>query len=73
MKNKAKKVLSKHEDILEELKAERIFSINVTDTDVYITEECDEWFSYQLNKEDCVKLSEVFSDLAKCFDDNSEI
>lgn len=73
MINKVEKVLSKHDFILAKLKKERIFGINVADTDVYVVEECDEWFGYQLDKQDCLKISEVFSDLAKCFDDNAEI
>ena len=72
MKIKVEKVLSKHDVILSKLKKERIFGINVTDTDVYVVEWCDEWFGYLLSKEDCLKISEVFSDLAKCFDDNAD-
>lgn len=71
MKSKVEKVLSKHDVILEKLKKERVFGIIVADTDVYVVEECDEWFGYRLDKQDCLKISEVFSDLAKCFDDNA--
>ena len=56
------------QNILEKLEEKRIFCIEVYENNVYITEACDTYFSCRLQKEDCVKLSQMFSALAKCFD-----
>lgn len=57
--------LNKHEKLLEKLEDERVFSIECSNGEFYILEQCDEYFSYSLTKEECIELSELFRELAE--------
>ena len=70
MKNQVKEILER--EILRDIYDKRIFLIesNANNANKFrITEACDEWFYYDLTKEQCLELAKVFSDLAKCFED----
>ena len=72
MKEQVKEILGR--EILRDIYDKRIFLIesNTDNANKFrITEACDEWFYYELNKEKCLELSKVFSDLAKCFEDGN--
>lgn len=64
------KCLWKHKDILRVLDHARIFSIECSEEKgIYIEESCDDYFSHTLTREECLKLSEMFKDIASCIDD----
>lgn len=63
-------VLDKHIDILKVFNHDRIFSIDYsTEKGFRIEESCDDYFSHTLTKEECLKLSEMFKDIASCITD----
>ena len=54
--------------ILDRMEEERIFKLEPDyDNTLCIAECCDYWFSAGLTKEDCLKLSKVFAEVAECF------
>lgn len=58
-------VLEKHRSILETLMDERVFTVWKTEEGFCVVECCDEYFGYDLNKNDCLELSKLFQDLAE--------
>lgn len=60
-------ILQKHIDILETLDDDRIMCVcyDGKQNNFYIIECCDEWFYHTLTKEDCIKLSEMFKEIAE--------
>lgn len=56
----------KHKNLIESFMSERVFNVkyNYLNNKFFIREMCDQWFSRELNKEDCEELSEMFSELA---------
>lgn len=57
-------VIDKHKCLLDKMKEDRIFSICFENNAVYLNEQCDDYFSHQLTKEDCLELSSLFGELA---------
>jgi hypothetical protein len=58
-------VLRKHKDVLRVFDKDRIFSIyHSKNRGFYIEESCDNYFSHELTKKECLKLSEMFKDIA---------
>ena len=54
--------------MLDRMEEERIFELEpASDNTLCIAECCDYWFSSDLTKEDCLKLSKVFAEVAECF------
>lgn len=55
-------------EMLDRMEEERIFELEPeSDNTLCIAECCDYWFSSKLTKEDCLKLSKVFAEVAECF------
>lgn len=63
-------VLLKHADILTTLNDNEVMCVcyDKEKNSFCIIECCDEWFSHSLTKEDCIKLSELFKDIAEIVD-----
>ena len=57
-------IIDKHKCLLDKMKEDRIFSICFENNAVYLNEQCDDYFSHQLTKEDCLELSSLFGELA---------
>lgn len=51
-------IIDKHKCLLDKMKEDRIFSICFENNAVYLNEQCDDYFSHQLTKEDCLLLME---------------
>lgn len=64
-KYKLKKLINKYK-IVKDLKEDRVFGIDFSELreDYYIYENCDEYFSRDLSKEDCLELSKFFNELS---------
>lgn len=45
-------IIDKHKCLLDKMKEDRIFSICFENNAVYLNEQCDDYFSHQLTKED---------------------
>ncbi len=58
-------LLERHRGILEILIDERVFSVIKMEKGFYIFEFCDEYFSHELNKADCLELSKLFRELTE--------
>lgn len=57
--------LIKHLDIIEKMIDKRVFGIFCDkEKGFWIEECCDNWFGYNLTKEDCLELSRLFQDIA---------
>ena len=59
-------ILIKHTKILETLNDERVMCVCYDDNEnkFYIQEMCDDWYSHDLSKNDCLELAQLFSELA---------
>ena len=57
-------IIDKHKYLLDKMKEDRIFSICFENNAVYLNEQCDDYFSHQLTKEECLELSRLFGELA---------
>ena len=55
----------KYIKVLEKINSERVFSIQNQNDEFWLVEECDEYFLHELTKQDCLELSELFSEIAK--------
>ena len=55
----------KYKNLLEKINSERVFSIQNKNDEFWLVEECDEYFFYELTKQDCLELSELFAEIAK--------
>ena len=55
----------KYRTVLEKINSERAFSIQNKNDEFWLVEECDEYFLHELTKQDCLELSELFSEIAK--------
>ena len=55
----------KYRTVLEKINSERVFSIQNKNDEFWLVEECDEYFLHELTKQDCLELSELFSEIAK--------
>lgn len=63
-----KEIFDKHKSLLDKMKEDRIFSICFENDAVYLNEQCDDYFSHQLTKEECLELSRLFGKLATIMD-----
>ena len=61
-------ITDKHKCLLDKMKEDRIFSICFENNAVYLNEQCDDYFSHQLTKEECLELSRLFDELANEMD-----
>jgi hypothetical protein len=60
------KILLKHENLLKTLSDDRVMIVCHSDESGYYIEECcDEWYSHDLTKEECLELSELFKEIAE--------
>lgn len=64
-------VLQKHIELLQKLNEDRVMCIcyqeNKKGKEFYIEEQCDEWFSHTLTKDECIELSKLFREIADSF------
>lgn len=58
------KTIKDNSKILEKIKEERVFDINICENTILITENCDYWFSVELNKKEVLELSNVLKEIA---------
>ena len=58
------KLLNRHKCLLDKMKEDRIFSICLKNNKFYLNEQCDDYFSHQLTKKECLELSELFGGIA---------
>lgn len=59
-------IIQKHRDLLELLADERIFCVMHDETNhFFLLECCDGYYAFDLNREDCLELSEMFKELAE--------
>lgn len=54
-------IIDKHKCLLDKMKEDTICFENNA---VYLNEQCDDYFSHQLTKEECLELSRLFGELA---------
>jgi hypothetical protein len=60
------KILQKHRNLLKTLSDDRAMCVGYKEEGIfYILECCDEWFSHDLTKEECIELSKMFKKIAK--------
>ena len=57
-------IIEKHRHLLTRMKNNRIFSISANTGKIYLNEECDDYFSHELTKEECFELSKLFYEIA---------
>lgn len=55
------------EDIINRLAEERVFGLKNIEEDLWIGEQCDEWFGMKLTKDDCITLSNMFKFISDNF------
>ena len=62
-------ILEKHIDLLDRLNYDRVMCVcyQESNKEFYIEEQCDEWFSHTLTKDECIELSELFREIADSF------
>lgn len=61
--------LCKHIMLLDRLVTDRVFGVFYTEEDGFnIQECCDDWYSHELTKEECLELSEMFKEIALYID-----
>ena len=68
--NKLLKIIN-NSDILNKIKEERDFDITIYEEDknhILITENCDYWFSSELNKKEILELAKVLNEIANEMD-----
>ena len=60
-------ILEKHIDLLDRLNYDRVMCVcyQESNKEFYIEEQCDEWFSHTLTKNECIELSELFREIAE--------
>lgn len=57
-------ILQKHINLLRRLNDDRVMCVCYSESDgFYIEEQCDEWFSHTLTREECIELSELFKEI----------
>lgn len=62
-------LLQKHKNLLKILSDDRAMCVGYTeDGSYYILECCDEYYSHDLTKEECIELSELFKEIAGVID-----
>ena len=61
-----KNVLTKYQDILGVFYNANIFSLFIYDGKIHIEEACDYYYDYDLTKDDCNMLADMFRDIAYC-------
>lgn len=62
-----RKVLEKHRDILGVFSENRIFNLYCSEGGrIYIEEACDYHYDYDLTKDDCNMLADMFRDISYC-------
>lgn len=63
-------ILQKYINVIKELDDDRVMCICYDDVDnsFNITESCDEWYFHKLTKDECIKLSELFKEIAEVID-----
>lgn len=65
-----KNVLTKHQDILGVFSENRIFNLYCSEGGrIYIEEACDYYYDYDLTKDDCNMLADMFRDIAYALGD----
>ena len=60
-------ILQKHRELLKTLSDDRVMCVGYQENNnsYYIVECCDEYFGYDLTKEECIELSEMFKEIAE--------
>lgn len=58
-------ILRKHKTTIETLIQERVFTVKKSEKGFCVMECCDEYFSHDLTRSDCLELAALFEDLAK--------
>ena len=53
-----------HKCLLDKMKKDRIFSLCFENNKFYLDEQCDDYFSHELTKEECFELSKMFDEIA---------
>lgn len=69
-KQKYSNISKESKDILYRMKEKRVFGIDIgwKNNELLIGQECEgEYICDELSKEDCLALSNLFSELAECF------
>ena len=62
-------------DILNKIKEERVFDVTIyeeNENHILITENCDCWFSSELNKKEILELAKVLNEIANEMNDEGE-
>lgn len=57
-------IIEKHRHLLTRMKKNRIFSLCFENNKFYLDEQCDDYFSHELTKEECFELSKMFDEIA---------
>lgn len=57
-------IIKEHKYLLDKMKKDRIFSLCFENNKFYLDEQCDNYFSHELTKEDCIELSKMFDEIA---------
>lgn len=62
-------ILEKHINLLDRLNYDRVMCVcyQKSNNEFYIEEQCDQWFSHTLTKDECIELSELFREIADSF------
>lgn len=65
-------VLIKHTKLLEKLNDEHVMCVcyNRDDKSFYLLECCDDWYNIEINKSDCLELSQMFKEIAESMGDS---
>ena len=58
-------VLKKYEGLIEKMIKDRVFSVGFDGKEFFVAEECDEYFSHFLTKEEAYGLSHMFREIAE--------
>lgn len=70
LKEKFQQIMQKHIDILDTLQEQKIFGLffNTKQNSVEIYEECDQCYSMNLTKQNCLDIANLFNELSKIID-----
>lgn len=65
-------VLIKHTKLLEKLNDEHVMCVcyHRDDKSFYLLECCDDWYNIEINKSDCLELSQMFKEIAESMGDS---
>lgn len=65
-------VLTKYRKLLEKLNSKHVMCVcyNEDDKSFHLLECCYDWYSMEINKYDCLKLSQMFKEIAESMEDS---